>query len=436
MTRQKDKKNSVLLCWIVFLAVAAIGAFMFLQQKDVVAELSAIDIAPKEPDTSGSGAWRNTSGQTGVSLEYSKNGSLSENEYITPHGFLIKSYSDVWAGEKLKEIYNEILNNGHGAELQYINSVIVYPQKREYEDSSIRGSQRSQREEFGIYFDFSAIVPRELTYSVVSSTSDITLYDMDSYQTIEEAADTISHEYGHHFTRYYFFEDESKIMSSEYYRIRGLGAYPQAREYEDYDEYMENYEWSIMEMAAEDYVQVLGSKNAKRTEDYKDIKEALSYYLKTKKEYKAGTEDYYNAFPQTNVFIPLAAQVEGLEGYFHSFLKDDFFERPAVDPQISITFARRSSHGYVYYDVSWNEIPEGALYTLVCYDRDGKIFRPVKTVEGGDNQAAVVGTASDIKGNYLHYWTDRITDEDRNFKVYVLLYNGRIVSSELIPKSF
>ena len=64
------------------------------------------------------------------------------------------------------------------------------------------------------------------------------------------------------------------------------------------------------------------------------------------------------------------------------------------------------------------------------------MYMPVKTVWGDDEPSAVVGTASIVKGSRLSYWSDGIPDEDRLFKVYVLLPGGDIVGSDPVPVSF
>ncbi len=432
----KREKVSPVVFWIVFISAAVMALFAFFQHSTLALELSSLDIEEHMLDISGKGTWENNGVKEGAGIEVSANDTLSKNEYSTPDGFKIISYSNKWGGGRLKEIYKELLNNKHGVELQYVNSVIVYPKGSEYGDFDILGTQSSLDTSFDVFADYRALLPKTLKYSVISSTSDICLYNMDKYDTIEEAAKTISHEYGHHYTRHYFFRDEEDIMSSDYYKIRGLREYPKAMEYDNYEDYMKNYEWSILEMAAEDYVQILGSQNAKITYDYKDIKEQLDYNLKTNREYKKDTRDYYNAYPQINIFMPLAAQVDGLDEYYHSFIDGGYKAKPVETSKINIYFKKGYAGKYAYYDVSWNKIKNGRLYTLVCYDKNGKIFCPVKTVKNNEKQTAVIGAASGVKSGYIHYWYNEILNDERMFKVYVLLSDGAIVSSKLVSKSF
>ena len=432
MEEQKRGRVAALFWWVLFAIAVATCVFSFLQIRSAKTELSTIDLEMSPPTQDAAGIWQNKRTLSGVSLSYGGEASLSDDVYVTPEGFKIKSYSEKWSGEKLKEIYEEIMRNGHGSEMQYLDTVLIYPDGNERDDFNILGTQSSQEETFELYADFPAFLPVRTRYNIRSSTSELTLYNMDRYDTVELAAHTISHEYGHHFTRFYFFEDESQIMSSDYYKVRGLSAYPKAKEYDDYDLYMANYEWSILEMAAEDYVQILGSPNAKVTEDYKDVKEALAYYVRTGKELKLSQDDYFNAYPQINIFIPLAAQVPGLADYYHSFLNDGIKTKPAADPQIELSFTRSKKH----YEVSWNKISGGELYTLVCYEKDGSIYRPIKTVTKDEKQTAVIGTVSQTTSRYIYTYSDGITKDDRLFKLYVMLSDGTIVSSELIEKAF
>ena len=72
----------------------------------------------------------------------------------------------------------------------------------------------------------------------------------------------------------------------------------------------------------------------------------------------------------------------------------------------------------------------GALYTLVCYDTDGELYYPVRTVYGNEEPIARVGTPANKKGNWIYWWPDGVTDEDRVFKLYLLLPDGRMLASE------
>jgi len=421
---------------VILLLAAAVAVAESQHHRDALAlQLSSIDLSENQIENA-SGAWKNTHTGNGSSIESAITKDTGNDMYITPEGFRIISHSKKWTGDRLKEIYQELLNNAHGVELQYINSVIVYPGSEEWGDRTILGSQSSQETLYEVSLDLPAFIPDTAKYVLDSSTSKISLYNMDQYDTAADAAKTIAHEYGHHFTRFYFFKDQDKYSTSEYYKLRSLKKYPKAKIYEDRDAYMKNYEWDILEMAAEDYVQLLGSKNAKRSQQYKDISQWLN---SGQKDYKADiNNNYFNVFPQNNIFLPLASQVKGLDAYFHSFLNDGYKPSEKKLADIKISFKKRSKNGHKYYDVKWNTIPgdKGAIYTLLCYDKDGALFMPVKTVMAGNKMSAVIGTPSYRTLNYIYYWSDNITKKSRIFKVTVLLKNGTVISSKPVSKSF
>lgn len=147
---------------------------------------------------------------------------------------------------------------------------------------------------------------------------------------------------------------------------------------------------------------------------------------------------YYNVYPQDNIFIPLASQVKGLDTYFHSFLKDGFTTKYKEYPDLKLKFKKSAKNGYTYYTVTWNAIPglKDAMYTLLCYNTDGSLFMPVKTVMGGGKMSAVMGTPSYVSGSYIYYWSDNIPRKDRIFKVTVLLGDGTVIASKPQKKSF
>ena len=102
---------------------------------------------------------------------------------------------------------------------------------------------------------------------------------------------------------------------------------------------------------------------------------------------------------------------------------------------------RRSSYGHVHYEITWNRPTKdrNALYTLVCYDMDGQIFLPVRTLKGNEEPKARVGTATRTSGTTVYYSTGmfpEVIKEDRMFRLYVLWPDGRMQSSELFHAHF
>jgi hypothetical protein len=149
-------------------------------------------------------------------------------------------------------------------------------------------------------------------------------------------------------------------------------------------------------------------------------------------------EETVNVFPQENIYIPLADQIPGLKAYYYSFIGESVDDPPLDMTPIKIHFEKKKSNGYTYYNVTWNKPSNAhdALYTLVCYNTDGIAIWPVRTVYGDEEAIARVGTPSRQSEYYIHYIPDRLTDEDRYFKVYLIWPDGRMQASELVYKEF
>jgi hypothetical protein len=146
--------------------------------------------------------------RAGFALEQRQEEMLGKYEYVTPLGFSIVSRSEKWTGEKLVEVYKELLNNKHGNEIMYISKIIIYPGPSEIglTDSNVAGTHSRERSEYRVFFDLPALVPQSMEYVMKSDLSVIELYNMDAYDDVAQAARTISHEYGHHFTMFYFWK--------------------------------------------------------------------------------------------------------------------------------------------------------------------------------------------------------------------------------------
>lgn len=433
------RKNTIPLLLIILFVIALLAAAFFYYNKNIIAQkIETIDTADytanhievaekKERET------------LGVSLSQHTEASLGDDTYLTPLGFTIVSYSSKWTGEKLVDIYDELLNNKHGNEMRYISKVVVHPGRSELgtNDSVVAGAHTTKTEDYTVFFDLPGFVPPSLKYNLSSTLSVIELYNMDSFDTVDEAARTIAHEYGHHYTMHYFMRNDEAVKKSDYYNLRNFATYEQPIFYDDPDVYFDNHQWSIYEIAAEDYVQLLGSPNAKKTKRYMDIYDVLMH-SHDKVYYAKGDETTVNVFPQENIYIPLADEVNGLRDYYNSFINQSSDFEPLESVDFNLSIEKHHKSGYTYYDIKWDKptTDKDALYTLVCYDMDGNIFMPVKTVFGDKNAIAKVGTVSKLSGTTLTTCTNSITDEDRYFKLYLIYPDGRMQSSELFYADF
>ena len=355
--------------------------------------------------------------------------SLEDSVYHTPLGFTIISYSEKWTGQKLVEVYDELLKNGHGDEIGYLSEIVLYPQGADYSDIMDAAGERTDGDiDSYVYVDVPMLFPASLRYDADPLVSDITLYYMDRYDDVSEVAQTLAHEYGHHFTIYYFMQDDEAVRDSEYYAIRDFADYDHEVFYNDVMSYYENHMWDIYEIAAEDYVQLLGSPATKQTGEYMDGYDLLQADMDT-----YSPELFMNVFPQENIFIPLADEIPGLRQYYYSFISlESEYSTPLETVDFNLQISRHSKYGKRWYEITWDMVSTDpdVQYTLVCYDSDGLMYRPVRTVYGDGEAIAKVGSPVIRHGNWIYWWNDGIPRENRIFKLYMLLPDGRMIASE------
>lgn len=426
---QKRNLTLIIILAAVFLLAVAGGVFFFIDGMQVdraVAHIDNMDFDELEADK---GDQYSLKGKA-VSAEIEE--SLEDTVYHTPLGFSIVSHSSKWKGQKLVQIYNQLIENKHGEEMGYLSQIDLYGGEPEYSDYfDASGDRRKAEMDTYVYADARSIIPLGMHYNAAPVVSDITLYYMDNYDDPSEIATTLSHEYGHHFTIYYFMQDDRAVKDSKYYQLRDFAGYDHEIFYKDSNSYYENHMWDVYEIAAEDYVQLMGGPDTKRTMEYMDRKDLLDADIDSYNP-ELRTE-FVNVFPQENIFIPLADEVVGLRDYYSSFVNvENEYTSPLTPVDFGLQIERKSSYGHRFYNVTWTMVitDSNALYTLVCYDKDGNLFRPVRTIYGNEEPIARVGAPAIKQGNWIYWWPDGIPDENRIFKLYVLLPDGRMIASD------
>ncbi len=436
MAFEHKKNRTALFFAIVFVIVLAVGAYLFLSKMWAEFEMASLINADFSPSQA-----VNKEQVDAPGLPVSK-----ENEYPsavdyfkTPMGFSVVSYSQNWTGEKLEDIYNELAANKHGEEMYAISEVMIYPGESALDSgSSVAGTHVTQEKDFSVFFHLPGIVPESLQYGIHSTQSTIELYNMDEYADVSQVARTISHEYGHHYTMYYFMQNDEAAKSSDYYRLRGVDGFDHEVLYDIESEYYENHMWSLYELAAEDYVQLMGSPDAKQPREYLDIFDVLNNYSKNK-DYKAYADaSVSNVYPQENIYLPLADEVDGLRDYYLSFIGEQNDTANLEHADFNLSMSANEQYGYKYYEITWDKTTTDAdsLYTLVCFSENGDIYLPVRTVQGNETPIARVGTAVKLSGITLTTLKNGVTDEDRYFKLYVTWPDGRMQSSEMFYADF
>ena len=357
--------------------------------------------------------------------------------YQATGSLVFLSHSEEWNEEKLKNLYEELLKNKHGKEIETLHEVTVFPE----EEETALAAHASDVVKQGLEIKFGAL-PSNFKIDFMRDVSLIYLYDGDANNTIESMAWSLSHEYGHLYTFYYF-------LKKDIYNF-GKTEYGKLRKYEEYDlitdhlpdaNYDKNHHRYLFETAAEDYVQLMGSPTTRKVVDFPDVREIINgIEIPEDKEYETG----YNARPQENYKIPLAREVKGLAEYFYSFID----EKPPIpkeerkEVKLSIQSGSRGynlAEGYrdfIYYTLEWNTPYKDATYTLVCYDSQEDQLAIIKTVDKLEDAVATIGTLSYESRGYVHYQYDSLDTGTKTFLVMIQLPDGTYYSSEPLTHTF
>ncbi len=359
------------------------------------------------------------------------------------------SYSKKWDEEKLELLCEELLKNKHGREIDYLDSVLVYGQ----DDDDALGLHEDIQKNVEVPVVLYDVFPSNFTYKLSNKLSVLTLYKGDTYDTVEQMAITLSHEYGHHYTLYYFNleGDTTAIEQDEYFNLRyidGLEMRYQDNDLDDWDEYLENHMWYLIEIAADDYVYLMGSPNTRRQIEYLDSMDTLKLDARKKDDelesyYAVVNESSFNESPHENIVIPLPDKVPGLSELFYSMIgleSPEFTDRTDKADDIEIKISARKKHDKLYYNITWDKPwqSDDVTYTLVAYDANDKLVGAIKSVSGGERALASIGSVVYETQNYLH-WYDYdfwIKREYLRFRVVVTFPDGTAVVSPPIDRSF
>jgi len=344
--------------------------------------------------------------------------------YVAADGFLVVSYSKAWADqEKLKEVYEELLRNKHGDEIKLLTRINIFPGP-DPEGSSYAGKY---------YGEWRKGKPELIGNRYID------IYKGDELTTIESIARTLAHEYGHHFTYYYFFKKEKQLW--ENWRNTGLAAARNLKNNLKVSATSAEHKWLIQEIAAEDYVQLFGSPTLKKSFDFEDVQDSLDKAESGVTIYRENNSDMYNYHPQENYELPLAANVRGLKEYWLGAAgwADTLGGPPEpVTPEL-LEVNRIRDLDTPQYVFAWNRSTDDTTakleYTLVRFVRvseGGHGLIPVKTVNDDENLTAYIGAAA----NSRMYIEESIPKGITYFILFVKDGDGMITSSDVLAVDF
>lgn len=344
--------------------------------------------------------------------------------YTAPDGFKVVSYSPNWTEvSKLKSVYDELLKNTHGEEFKLLRRIDLYP-----------GSDPSGSGAAGRWIGQWKLVNGE---PKLAGNRYIEVFNMSKMNTAREMARILSHEYGHHFTYYYFFKKEKRQWDewrrTGFAEARGLKSHPKV------SSNSVNHKWLIQEIAAEDYVQLFGSPTVKTSTDFKDISERVE-----SGEYGfTYNTDIFNYLPQENYEIPLAANRSALKQYWlnASGLSDKQGNAPSqtnlkLEGVQRLEFTHTPQYKFVWEKSSDDKDSSNLEYTLVWFELSNNAnslkIHPIKTVSGKENLSATLGSASDLQ----NVWEETVPNGLAYFVLYIKDQDGNITSSKILAVDF
>jgi len=311
---------------------------------------------------------------------------------------LFFSVTDAWDESMLTKLADELYANIHGEEINYVDKVVVLGSS---DDAA--GSHSTSMYTYPVPISCYGFFPEYSSFQSSYEKSTIFLYGVDDETTIEDVAPVLSHEYGHHYTIYYFgLTGDNEDKESRYYELRSVDNKKISTNRETYTDYYDHHKWYLLEIAAEDYVYLMGSPSTQRILEFYDNYD--KYNLLKDRQYDVLDENDYdytwckNGAPHENVELPMPVQVEGLGEYFYSFVDEEYtFDYDLMnigDLNLSMTYvpAIQSQHKF-----TWRQpyADSEILYTLIVYDMDDNILAMVKTTHGDQKALAHLG---------LFYW--------------------------------
>ncbi|MBR6513458.1 MAG: hypothetical protein IKT46_01360 [Clostridia bacterium] len=372
----------------------------------------------------------------GVYINERTDFTMSER-YVSPEGIEFISKSKQWDKNDLELLYKELLQNKHGEELYLLSSVTVYPQR----DDKAAATHKNAKQYCTVPISHT-LVPEDLKITFTHTRGHITLYNGDNITTVAGMAEALSHEYGHHYTRYYMLNSNGDALYNTGYAVlRGLNAensYADMSVSEDF--YYKNHYKFILEIAAEDYVTLMGSPASREVADHMDIMEALYNSDNYVVEFSR------SAAVQENLTLPMACEVQGLAEYFYSFIGEQAPEYD-IKKDMNIRIQKRSQtfdlvggyRTFVYYEIEFDKVyGEDATYVLTVYDPDdyAGTVQPVRTVTKDEKALCRIGNAVRNLGSRVIYNDDGLAKGTKVFIVNVITPDGKMYTSAPFSHTF
>ncbi len=256
-------------------------------------------------------------------------------------------------------------------------------------------------------------------------------------------APILSHEYGHHYTEYYFgitYTDSDRY--TEYYQLRGLGEDRIKFDLnKSYEEYLRDHMWYLFEIGAEDYTYLMGSDTGRQIVEFYDDYDKLNAYSISESRYARIDYTYapsLNGTPHENTAIPMPCEVEGLAEYYYSFIDEEPPQYSDIPPvgDLNMNITKLGSESY---KITWDKpyTDEDVIYSLIICDEDERIWFIEKTAWGDEKARARLGTFELEKGNWIYTHSSGIPEGEKLLlKISITFPDGTVIVSDPVELIF
>lgn len=370
------------------------------------------------------------------------------SDYVNTHeaeGIVFASHDSAFSKEYLRKVADELFRNSYGDEINYLSVVEVIL----YADTEISAECNSTYESVQLFISANGVLPQNSILNRKYENSIITLYLPDENADYRDYAYVLSREYGRHFAKYNFnlsFTEED--VNSDYYKMRALG-FEDRIILDESNEIDENLKkWTLSEIAAYDYVYLLGSETVHNIELFKDtLGKHFECELDLDRGQKPKVLPYikkcFNGMPHINPSIEMPLEIDGLVDYFDRFVEvERNFIAEIVELDTMGLEAKKASDNQQY--ITWEQPFDDSdvLYTLIAYDEHDNIVAMVKTTKINDIASASFGVYEKYTICYFNYST---VDQNQfyyelgdiiRFRVSVTFPDGTVLLSDYIEQVY
>ncbi len=340
-----------------------------------------------------------------------------------------------WDNTKLLTVGKELFNNTHSDEIHYLEAVILEEGSGIYYSSNYESIYDYNEIPLYLY----GFLPEDSCYYLTYEKGVLYVYNVSSETTAPDIAQALSIAYGYHYTHYYFGLDGTENdKETEYYKLRSAGCDTLKASFDSNEDYIENKEWYLFEIAANDYMYLMGSAVAQRTSRFINMAEKKVYFPNIYTALTAIYKNSLNVTPHSNLYIEMPHRVDGLAEYFYSFVEKDAPEYTIREPAGSMNMRAESKCSGSIIDIYWDTPYDDtrALYTVIAYNSSDEIVSIIQTLYGQEGghctyyRRIEFGVAT--KGFRYNYYYLHDFDEDgiKKFRVLVTFPDDTVEISD------